>query len=104
MNNILLIILGHYIADYPLQGNFLATTKGSNWYSLLAHSIIYALVISLCLEIIGIFVIWKLAILLISHLIIDKIKTMAKDKSKQLTTYLYIDQVLHITINIILLI
>lgn len=104
MNNILLILLGHYIADYPLQGSFLATTKGDNWYSLFAHSVIYSLTIGLCLYYIGVYALWKIAILIISHYAIDKIKTMAKDKSKQLTTYLYIDQALHITINIILLI
>lgn len=104
MNNILLVLLGHYIADYPLQGTFLATTKGNNWYSLLAHSIIYSLTIGLCLYYLGVYALWKIAILIISHYAIDGFKAKAKNKDKQLTTYLYIDQALHITINILLLI
>jgi hypothetical protein len=28
IENILWVILGHYVLDYPLQSDFLATTKG----------------------------------------------------------------------------
>jgi len=102
MTNILWVLLAHYIADYPLQGDFLAQTKGKYWYSLLAHSIIYGLTIALCFKLIGVFTIWKAVILVVSHIIIDYKKATAKNKDKALTTYLYIDQFLHIVINIIL--
>jgi len=104
MENILWVILIHYIADYPLQGEFLALTKGKNWYSLFAHSIIYSLCMCLCFKIIGVFAIWKLLVLLISHIVIDYKKANAKNKEKALTTYLYIDQSLHLIINMILLV
>lgn len=48
--NILWLLLGHYIFDYPLQGDFLAQTKGKYFYSLLAHSMIYGLGMALCLQ------------------------------------------------------
>ena len=102
MENILCIILAHYIADYPLQCDFLAQTKGKYWYSLLAHSIIYGLTVSLALKLLGLFAIWKAIILIASHMIIDYKKATAKNKDKSLTTYLYIDQALHIAINIFL--
>jgi len=102
MTNILWVLLAHYIADYPLQCDFLAQTKGKYWYSLLAHSIIYGLTIALCFKLIGVFTIWKAVILVVSHIIIDYKKATAKNKDKALTTYLYIDQFLHIVINIIL--
>lgn len=103
LENILWIILAHYVADYPLQGDFLATTKGKYWYSLLAHSIIYGLCIALTLKLIGVFAIWKIFVLIGSHLIIDYKKATAKNKDKALTTYLYIDQSLHLIINFILI-
>ena len=34
----------------PLQGDFLAQTKGKYWYSLLAHSLIYSLGLALVLK------------------------------------------------------
>lgn len=103
MTNILWVLLAHYIADYPLQCDFLAQTKGKYWYSLLAHSIIYGLTIALCFKLIGVFAIWKVIVLVGSHIIIDYKKATAKNKDKALTTYLYIDQILHLIINIILL-
>lgn len=104
MEKILWIILAHYIADYPLQGDFLAQTKGKYWYSLLAHSVIYGLTIALTLKLLGLFTIWKVIALIISHMVIDYKKATAKNKEKALTTYLYIDQALHIAINIILVV
>ena len=102
MENILWILLAHYVLDYPLQGDFLAQTKGKYWYSLLAHSMIYGLGVSLVLKLLGVFVIWKAIALVASHLVIDYKKATARDTTKALTTYLYIDQALHLTINLIL--
>lgn len=99
---ILWVALAHYIADYPLQGDFLAQTKGKYFYSLLAHSVIYGLSIALCFKLLGVFAVWKAIVLVISHIIIDYKKANAKNKEKSLTTYLYIDQVLHLSINIAL--
>lgn len=99
---ILWIILGHYIADYPLQGDFLAQTKGKYFYSLLAHSIIYGLSIALVFKLLGLFAIWKAFVLVVIHIIIDYKKATAKNKDKALASYLYIDQGLHLIINFIL--
>lgn len=102
MENILWILLAHYIADYPLQGDFLAQTKGKYFYSLLAHSIIYGLTMALCFKLLGVLTIWKAVVLVLSHMIIDYKKATAKNKEKALTNYLYIDQGLHLLINFIL--
>jgi len=102
MENVLWILLGHYICDYPLQSDFLAQTKGKYFYSLLAHSIIYGLGMALTLKLLGVFAVWKAIILIISHIIIDYKKVTAKNKNLTLTTYLYIDQALHLIINFIL--
>lgn len=102
MDNILWLLLGHYVLDYPLQSDFLARTKGEYWYSLLAHSMIYGLGIAFVFKLLGVFTIWKACILVGAHIIIDYKKATAKDKTKALTSYLYIDQALHLIINLIL--
>ncbi|MNC08783.1 hypothetical protein D3C75_563850 [compost metagenome] len=35
---LLVLIFAHLLADYPLQGEFLATTKGRNLISLVSHA------------------------------------------------------------------
>lgn len=102
MEWLLWLILAHYLADYPLQGDFLAQTKGKYWYSLLAHSVIYGLSIALCFKLLGVFAIWKAFALVVSHIVIDYKKATAKDKDKALTGYLYVDQALHMAINVAL--
>jgi len=64
---------------------------------------IYSLSLCLCFKLLGVFLIWKFAVLFISHYIIDYIKATAKNKEKSLTSYLYIDQSLHIMIALGLL-
>lgn len=102
MENILYIVLAHYICDYPLQGSFLAKTKDKYISSLWAHSVIYGLGMAMVFKLIGVFAIWKAFVLVMSHFLIDYKKGHAKNKSKSLTTYLYIDQALHLIINFIL--
>jgi len=100
MENLLWVILAHYLADYPLQGDFLTQTKDKHFSSLLAHSIIYGLILSLCFKFLGIFALWKVPILIISHMIIDYDK--AKNGYKNPKGYLFIGQSLHLLINFIL--
>lgn len=38
---ILLIIFCHLVGDYVLQSDFIAKTKGSNWYHLFVHCGLY---------------------------------------------------------------
>jgi len=101
------MLFAHYVLDYPLQGEFLAQTKGKHWYSLLAHSIIYGLGISVLFYFIYkptmLYMIPTAFWLVGSHAYIDACKSTAKNKNKALTSYLYIDQGLHILINIIVM-
>jgi len=104
---ILWLLFGHYILDYPLQGNFLATTKDKFLSSMLAHVMIYSTGMSLIIYYNNldhyinnenIILIW--IIIFQTHMVIDQLKCQAIDKTKSLTTYLYIDQFAHIIINI----
>ena len=74
---LILLLVGHALADYPLQGDFLAKAKQNHfgaigipgWYALAVHSTIHA----------G-FVLWftgieeLAAVEFVAHFIIDKLK------------------------------
>jgi hypothetical protein len=104
MTPFLYLILGHYIADFPLQGDFLANFKGKNNYILLCHVLIYALFITAILQFLGIYAVWKMVLLIVSHFVIDYWKCHFAPKETALTTSLYIDQSLHIGILYVCLI
>lgn len=66
---IFLIVLCHAVGDYLFQPDFLAQTKGTNWYHLFLHCILYAapfyLVFGWC---------WQLALIAGLHFPIDALK------------------------------
>ena len=41
LHTIVLIVLCHLIGDYVLQCDFIAQTKGENWYHLFVHCALY---------------------------------------------------------------
>ncbi len=69
IEKIFILLICHFFGDYVLQIDFIATTKGKNWYHLIAHSILYAvpfyLAFGWC---------WQLAVIGIFHFPIDALK------------------------------
>lgn len=66
-------IFCHLIGDYVLQIDFIAKTKGENWYHLLVHCLLYILPFRIVYG-----VDWRLIPLLITHIIIDALKARYK--------------------------
>lgn len=95
MNEIYLLLTAHAIADYPLQGDFLAKFKGSNWIAMVAHCLIWSGIIYLCLFHLGYKKDWIFPFLFFGHMVIDKWKCSRSGNGKELTTDLLIDQLLH---------
>lgn len=94
--SIVLLVTLHCLADYPLQGDFLANFKGKNRFLLFIHSFIWAGMIYMGLHHLGFAnETWHFPFLLGAHYLIDDWKCKRPDKSKALTTDLYIDQALH---------
>lgn len=78
------LIFCHLIGDYVLQCDFIANTKGSNWYHLIVHCALY------CLPFYVIFGLsWQLAVIFIAHIVIDTLKARYKK-----INYV-VDQILH---------
>ena len=92
MDTIFKLIFCHLIGDYVLQCDFIAQSKGKNWYHLFVHCMLY------CLPFYVVFgLTWQLAVIFITHIVIDALKARYK-KINYLT-----DQVLHYLIALIYL-
>lgn len=96
----LLLIAGHALADYPLQGDFLSKAKNRNapipgvpwWQALWAHSAIHGGVVGIITGI------WWLGVAeFVAHFIIDDAKCTGKISFNQ-------DQMLHVVFKAIWLI
>ena len=62
LHTIVLIVLCHLIGDYVLQCDFIAQTKGKNWYHLFVHCALY------CVPFLVVFGwTWQLVIIFISE-------------------------------------
>jgi len=93
------LVMCHLVGDYVLQVDFIAKTKGTNFYHLLVHCVLY------CLPFFIFFGIkpWGI-ILFLSHVIVDEWKANPKiPKGKITPKWQYIiDQVCHYLILILL--
>src|SRR5690625_3941158 len=71
----LILIFAHLLADYPLQGEFLATTKGVNPISLISHAGIWSGCIAVAGFLIGFDIgLFDVVLLFIIHAIADSLK------------------------------
>ena len=67
------LVFCHLVGDYVLQIDFIAKTKGDNWYHLLVHCMLYVLPFRIVYGID-----WRLAVLLVTHIIVDALKARYK--------------------------
>ena len=90
---LLKLVFCHLVGDYVLQSDFIAKTKGENWYHLFVHCALY------CLPFYVMFgFTWQLFGIFLTHIIIDASKARYKEIN-------YVtDQVLHYIITLIYLV
>lgn len=70
---LLKLLFCHLVGDYVLQIDFIAKTKGENWYHLFVHCVLYCLPFYMCFGID-----WRLLVILVTHLIVDSLKARYK--------------------------
>lgn len=82
----------HMLGDYVLQTDFLAKTKGDNWWHLLAHCMLYTVPFALAFGID-----WRIGCVLCAHFSIDalrarwsRISYMADQTAHLVTLAIYI--------------
>lgn len=89
---IITLILCHLIGDYVLQTDFIAKTKGTNWYHLIVHCALY------CLPFFVVYgLTWQLIFIFITHMVIDPLKARY-NKINYIT-----DQLLHYIVMLVYL-
>lgn len=93
LQKLILLIMCHLVGDYILQSNFIASTKGKNWYHLFVHCVLYTVPF---LIVFG--WTWQLLIIFSTHMIIDPLKARYYK-----ITYVQ-DQILHYVITLVYLI
>lgn len=99
MNFALALIFGHLLADYPLQGSFLATDKEKHVLSLVSHGIIQAGTISVVAVPFHAYHPWTFWWIFGTHTAMDAIKSYWLNKrwpKEALGANLYIDQAVHL--------
>lgn len=69
VENLIKIIFCHLVGDYVFQCDFIAQTKGRNWYHLFVHCALYIIPFYLVFGFD-----WRLAVLFVSHVLIDPLK------------------------------
>lgn len=91
MENSLLVFFCHLLGDYVLQCDFIANSKGSNWYHLLVHCglYIFPFYVAFGMD-------WRLGVLFVTHVVIDAAKARYKKISYRT------DQILHYIIGLLL--
>ena len=81
------LMLCHFLGDYVFQTDFLAKTKSENWWHMLAHCVTYT---APFIYFFGLNL--NIAVLFLTHLIIDSVKARYKKIN-------YVsDQILHVVI------
>lgn len=88
------LAVAHYVADFPLQGDFLAANKGKRWYLMAAHCFIWSGVCGVPLAAFGLLAAWKLAFLFVGHYICDNWKSR-QPKDDAHWHLIYFDQSFH---------
>lgn len=63
------LVICHLIGDYVLQSDFLAKTKGENWYHLFVHSALYCVPFAIAFG-----MDWGILFLFATHVVIDAAK------------------------------
>jgi hypothetical protein len=81
------------IGDYVLQADFIAQTKGKNWYHLFVHCALYCVPFAIVFGFT-----WQLGLIFLTHIIIDPLKARYNK-----ITYIQ-DQILHYVVVLLYLI
>jgi len=96
----IVLLLAHYLLDFPLQGDYLAKTKATEPYSMLAHVAIYSLGITVAVyvlrpDLVGIKIFAVLAYVAVLHLMVDQWKSHQSVPKKW---HIWFDQALHLLV------
>ena len=73
IKTIMLFVMCHMVGDYLFQTDFIAQTKGSNWYHMIVHCVLYCVPFALAFGLT-----WQLVAIGFMHCIVDTCKARYK--------------------------
>ena len=91
LSNVYMAISSHMVGDYVLQTDYLAKTKGDNWWHLFVHCVLYSLPFAVAFG-----CDWRVLALLASHVLADAAKARW-----QVLDYTE-DQIFHVSVMVLL--
>jgi hypothetical protein len=87
--NLLFLFACHFLGDFPFQSEFLATNKGKSWEINFYHAAVYAATFIIFAKVSLLFA----SILLVSHFIVDPLKSRYK-----VIKFIWLDQLIHLAL------
>ena len=96
MKNFIWVIFAHFFGDIVFQSIWQSQNKGKIPYVMFCHCMIWTATISVALQYLGVFALWKVPFLFCGHYIMDSYKCSKLHEIK-IGKLMYIDQVVHIT-------
>ena len=73
LERIIQLVMCHLVGDYVLQTDFIANSKGNNWYHLFVHCALYVLPFYVTFGLS-----YKILILFATHILVDALKARYK--------------------------
>lgn len=89
---IIILLACHFVGDFAFQTEYLASNKGKSWVVNFIHAAVYTATFVIFAKVSVAFT----ALLLISHFIVDPLKSRYK-----IVKHLWIDQLIHIAIIVV---
>lgn len=97
--DILTLIAMHLVGDFAWSNSWISEVKATNNYILTVHSGLWTFAMGIGFYLIGIQLsVLEVFILFVTHYLIDKWKCNLKDKTNALTGDLYVDQISHMIV------
>jgi len=94
--NLLWIVFAHYIGDWGLQNPWVATEKAKSWLVMISHCMVWSGCVCIALRLLGLYASWKLPVLLLGHIIMDKTKCVLTEKGFNAAWMMRLDQLFHL--------
>lgn len=66
------LLIGHLIGDFLLQSSWMAKHKATKWLPLLAHVVVYTIVVGIFGMMSGGLSVAAIALIIVSHIVLDK--------------------------------
>lgn len=94
--NFFWILFAHYLGDFQLQGETIGKFKRLTWYGMLTHCMIWAGVICIALQFLGLMAPWKAIFLVAGHWFCDGIDPVLQPRIPKGWRWFWIDQIFHL--------